>query len=1132
MYLLDMARWLQAQGHAPVAYSARLGPLADTIRRHAIPVVDDLDRMAEPPDLIHAHHHLPAITALARFPGTPAVFFCHGWLPWDEAPLRHPAIRRYVAVSGATRERLVAEHGVPPALVRVLPNFVDTDRFHPRGRLPSRPRRALVFSNQAEEGGWVSLVRAACAARDIELDIAGWRSGRPLDRPEQVLGEYDLVLARGRCALEAMAVGCAVILCDAEGFGGLVTRDRLEHLGDGNFGLQVLTEPHRPELILEAIDACSPDGAAEVSAAVRATRSLAQVAPQVLGVYEETLAEHTRAPHAAGEGHAAITAYLGWLHREFPVPWLARREAYARTLVPVETEARSLAAELDRVRGQLAQQAEEARSARDAETRLNADLSALARAHEIALEVAASERERGEQEAKAALEAEREAAVAASQEAAARSDTRLAAREAALHLDHQAALARWQAETHAAFDDERRATAAAHEAALADAHARASHLRDDLEQARADADRLRSTLEQVQQGFLYRRVLPLLWRARLRLVPDGSTRYGLYRRVRTSVGRATGGWRRQRRPPMPTDAAEGATDVPAGADFAAVAMDIGGRPETVDAVASLVAQTPRPHVVVVSSGGGDLEVQLARAGLDATVVLVSTSLLPGAARNVGLAATDAPFVGFLAGDCIAQPGWVAGRLAAHAAGADLVSSAVVNHAPWNPFAIAAHTLLFSPRLPGTPPPARLHYGASYARALFSRFGAFRADLRAGEDTELRERIAGRARVVYRGDVRAAHRNPTSLAALVRDQFHRGRRTVGTREALYGGSARRLVARTSLTRVPRSVWLTFKATPVRQWSQILWGLPWLAPASVAYALGAATSPASAARSITSGAAVPTASVPRAGASARRVRLLCVTAIRNEARFLPDFFANVAPHVDGFLALDDGSTDGSDRIAAAHPAVGELIRVAPRQPHHWHELRNRRLLVDAAARHGAEWVLALDADERLERHFRERLEALLSTAGAGGPQAYDLVLRELWDEPDRYRVDGVWGRKRMARLFRMRPDHDFGTRALHGHWAPENSRGPDGAFVLADLIVYHVRMIAAADRERRMRRYLALDPDRQWQAIGYEYLTDATGLVLEPLPIGRDYTPLAPRGAASLLEAPDPVALEGAPGRRAG
>lgn len=1027
LYLLDVACWLRDHGHFPVLYSARLGPLADAIRRHALPVIDDLARLADPPQVIHAQHHLPAMAALARFPHTPTVFFCHGWLPWEEAPLRHPAIRRYVAVSGATRERLVAEHAVPPGRVHTIPNFVDTRRFAPRDPLPAHPRRALVFSNQAVEGGWVETLRHVCASRGIQVDVAGWGSGRPLDRPEEALGAYDLVFARGRSALEAMAVGCAVVLCDAEGLGPMVTPDNLDHLGAANFGMQVLRDAHRAELFGPAIDAYDAGSAARVSTLVRQTRALERVVPHVFAVYEEALADHAAAPPSVDEADAAAGAYLAWLHREFPVPWLAQREAYARTLVDAEARRRDSSAEVEHLRG--------------------------------------------------IVTAQRHAA----DEAARLADTRVEAERAA----HQAAL-------------------------------------DAIARLTAEVDDLRATLAHIRGGFLFRRALTPLWKARLRLLPEGSARYRFYRRARTAVGRLAGLMAPHRRTPAAVDSAEVATAVPSDTTLAAVVMDVGGRPETVEAVASLLAQTPRPEVVVVSSGGGDLDQRIARAGHDVTVVQVSRVLMPGGTRNVGLAASDAPWVGFLAGDSLARPGWAAGRLAAHAAGAEAVSSAVVNHARWNPFSAAAHCLLLSYRLPGVAPSRQRHYGASYARALFARFGAFRHDLRTGEDTELRERFAGRVRFAFRGDVQVAHRNPASLAGLLSDQFHRGRRTVWAREALYPGPARALVARVSLTRVPRSLWISLASTPVREWGPILWGLPWLVPGALAYAAGAATSRPRSERVASPGGGAAPAS-PQPGAS--RTRVICVTPFRNERRYLPGFLANVAPQVDGIIALDDGSVDGSGDIVAAHPSGLEVIRIAPREPHRWNELRNRRLLVDAAGRYGAEWVIALDADERLERGFRDRMEQIIAGAGSDGPQAYAVTFREMWDAPDQYRMDGVWGRKRSARLFRLRPDHDFGSRALHGHWAPENSRGPDGAFVLADLIVYHLRMIEAADRERRMRRYLALDPDRRWQAVGYEYLVDTTGLVVETLPPGREYEPLAQPATEAPDERLEPVAVAG-------
>src|SRR5262249_52125577 len=149
------------RGHTPVAYSTVMGEVAAELRAGTVPVVDNLDAISIPPDIIHGQHHLETMTALLRFPRVPAVYFCHGWLPWEEAPPRFPRILRYVAVDHTCRDRLLFEHGISESRIKVLMNFVDLDRFQPREPLPARPRRALVFSNRIADDQ-VANIRAAC----------------------------------------------------------------------------------------------------------------------------------------------------------------------------------------------------------------------------------------------------------------------------------------------------------------------------------------------------------------------------------------------------------------------------------------------------------------------------------------------------------------------------------------------------------------------------------------------------------------------------------------------------------------------------------------------------------------------------------------------------------------------------------------------------------------------------------------------------------------------------------------------------------------------------------------------------------------------------------------------------------
>ncbi len=236
---------------------------------------------------------------------------------------------------------------------------------------------------------------------------------------------------------------------------------------------------------------------------------------------------------------------------------------------------------------------------------------------------------------------------------------------------------------------------------------------------------------------------------------------------------------------------------------------------------------------------------------------------------------------------------------------------------------------------------------------------------------------------------------------------------------------------------------------------------------------------------------------------RPRIIALVAFRDEMDYLPDFFANVAPHVDGIIALDDQSIDGSAEFVAAQPSVLELLTVAHGDQDELEDGRNHRALTEAAWKHGADWLLGLDADERLEQDFRARAEVELRRAQDAGTNAMWLHFRELWDSPDQYRADGIWATKRKACLFRSSPDHHFDERRVHAFWA--SMPPPPEDWPQADLNIYHLRMLHPEDRAARRQRYRRIDPDNIWQPIGYDYLLDETGLEVERVAEGREFTP---------------------------
>ncbi|MGZ4779476.1 MAG: glycosyltransferase [Thermoanaerobaculia bacterium] len=307
LWVRDMTIELHARGYLPAAYSSVLGPVADEMRDAGIPVVDHLDGLPWRPDLIHGQHHLEAMTALVRFPDVPAVFVCHGAIPWEEEPLLHPAIRRWIAVDSACRQRLV-DARVPEDRITTLFNFVDLARFERRSALDAEPRRALVFSNTLTESNGLETIRKACHREGISVEVAGLAAGRIAEKPEELLREFDLVFARGRAALEAMATGCAVILCDTTGVGPYVRSADLPELRELNFGFRALTSPLTLQVLRDRIRAFDAADAGLVCTWIREHASLRDAAKQLEKIYNETLDEDT--PIDREEQSRAVAEYI------------------------------------------------------------------------------------------------------------------------------------------------------------------------------------------------------------------------------------------------------------------------------------------------------------------------------------------------------------------------------------------------------------------------------------------------------------------------------------------------------------------------------------------------------------------------------------------------------------------------------------------------------------------------------------------------------------------------------------------------------------------------------------------------------------------------------------------------------
>jgi len=206
-----------------------------------------------------------------------------------------------------------------------------------------------------------------------------------------------------------------------------------------------------------------------------------------------------------------------------------------------------------------------------------------------------------------------------------------------------------------------------------------------------------------------------------------------------------------------------------------------------------------------------------------------------------------------------------------------------------------------------------------------------------------------------------------------------------------------------------------------------------------------------------------------------RIVAVFSYRHDAHLVPAMLKNIAPLVDGWISYDDRAST-------------EVFS---------HEPERRLTLLQAARDTGAQWVLAIDPDERLDWLTRFSMQRLMD----GEADAYWFHLRELYT-PRHFRVDGLWGQKRQARLLRLTDHIAMPGGHLHIPWQ---------LFLNAERLapaghnLYHLKMIDPARRTARAQLYEHLDPDHRMQAIGYEYLQDESGLQLQKIKPWRAYWP---------------------------
>lgn len=292
VYVYELAFGLKEKGFNVEVYTKKMGETAGDLIKNGIHVTDDVRRLKNMPDIIHAHHNLTTIDVLKRFKDTPVLFFLHDRLYAYDIPVKNPRILKYIAVDYNCLDRLLIDAKIPGHYTGVIYNWVNTNRFKPREEFASRPSTALVFSNYAKTNNHYQVIAGACRQYGITLDVIGAGTGNYIKQPEDVLLKYDLVFAKAKAAMEALSTGAAVVLCDFYGLGEMVAPERLDYLRKFNFGMKTLTRQFNVGLIIEEIKKFNGDNNRLNAEWISVQASFANILDQIIQLYHQTAGDY------------------------------------------------------------------------------------------------------------------------------------------------------------------------------------------------------------------------------------------------------------------------------------------------------------------------------------------------------------------------------------------------------------------------------------------------------------------------------------------------------------------------------------------------------------------------------------------------------------------------------------------------------------------------------------------------------------------------------------------------------------------------------------------------------------------------------------------------------------------------
>jgi glycosyltransferase involved in cell wall biosynthesis/predicted O-methyltransferase YrrM len=203
------------------------------------------------------------------------------------------------------------------------------------------------------------------------------------------------------------------------------------------------------------------------------------------------------------------------------------------------------------------------------------------------------------------------------------------------------------------------------------------------------------------------------------------------------------------------------------------------------------------------------------------------------------------------------------------------------------------------------------------------------------------------------------------------------------------------------------------------------------------------------------------------------LVCLLPARNCEIDLPGYFESVERFADAVVALDDGSTDRTRELVEAHPLVQVLLTSPVRHGYQgWDDAANRNRLLAAAGELEPDWILSLDADERIDPGDAEALRRFVDGDALPGC-AYVFKVFRMQNDMSSYEGRHEW----VGRLFSFARGQTFGDRRLHS--VPIPTSIPESRWLRTTIRIQHLAGLTEERRRARFEKYVEADPDHAFQ-----------------------------------------------------